>query len=243
MRRGVTLIELLIVVSIIAILATVAVPNFLEAQTRAKVARVLSDTRTMQVAVESYAADQGVPPRMTFGGRPWYDRYSGDGVVDQPISGTLGYWITTPVAYLNRFDFLDPFVRQSASTQYDARLYTYQDALSHPKLETFGWNFGAPFYITQFRSNFGEYCMMSIGPDQQPWSNEVPTWRQQWESFWIQYDATNGTISDGNVWRGERMRASTVVRWEYEGAPPSSSNDWYLSPLGPLMDDTTDHRP
>lgn len=242
MRRGVTLIELLIVVSIVAILATVAVPNFLEAQTRAKVARVLSDTRTMQVAVESYAVDQGVPPRMTFGGRPWYDRYSGDGVVDQPISGTLGYWITTPVAYLNRFDFLDPFVRQSATTQYDARLYTYHDALSHPKLETFGWNFGAPFYITQFRSNFGEYCMMSIGPDQVPWSKEAPTWRLQWESFWVQYDPSNGTLSDGNVWRGERMRSSDVVRWEYEGVPAAQTYDWALNPPLSLPDQTLHRR-
>ena len=39
------MIELLIVVAIIAILAAIAVPNFLAAQTRAKVSRIRNDLR------------------------------------------------------------------------------------------------------------------------------------------------------------------------------------------------------
>src|SRR5438105_4516457 len=57
-----TLIELLIVVAIIAILAAIAVPNFLEAQVRAKVARVKADMRTITVGVESYTVDYNRPP-------------------------------------------------------------------------------------------------------------------------------------------------------------------------------------
>ena len=41
-----TLIELLIVVAIIAILAAIAVPNFMEAQVRAKISRAKTDMRS-----------------------------------------------------------------------------------------------------------------------------------------------------------------------------------------------------
>src|SRR5437773_12166494 len=69
-RNAFTLIELLIVVAIIAILAAIAVPNFLEAQTRAKVSRVKSDLRSYATAVESYTVDNNKVPREHNDG--WY---------------------------------------------------------------------------------------------------------------------------------------------------------------------------
>ncbi len=59
-RGGFTLIELLIVVAIIGILAAIAVPNFLNAQTRAKLARCEADMKSLETAIESYKLDNNV---------------------------------------------------------------------------------------------------------------------------------------------------------------------------------------
>jgi len=61
-EKGFTLIELLIVVAIIAILAAIAIPNFLQAQIRAKVSRTLAEFQTLDTALESYYVDNNAYP-------------------------------------------------------------------------------------------------------------------------------------------------------------------------------------
>ena len=86
--RAFTLIELLIVVLIIAILAAIAIPNFMEFQTRAKVSRIKSDQRTIATGLEAYAVDEGTYPASEY-------YYWGNHLLFHGLNR-----LTSPIAYL-----------------------------------------------------------------------------------------------------------------------------------------------
>src|SRR6516225_4957944 len=56
-RGGFTLVEIMIVVAIIALLAAIAVPNFLRARKRSQATRELEDLRLLDSAIDQYAID------------------------------------------------------------------------------------------------------------------------------------------------------------------------------------------
>lgn len=95
-----TLVELLVVVSIIGILATIAIPTFLDAMVRAKIARAVSEIHALISAQEQYRLDRnGYPPL---------------GVV-QSSRKTTGFaslpWLSSPTAYLSSIP-VDPFLSE-----------------------------------------------------------------------------------------------------------------------------------
>jgi len=116
-RKGFTLIELLIVVAIIGILAAIAVPNFLNAQIRAKVSRVFSDIRTIAQAHEMYNIDNNTYPPES----------EDDIFTGRRVRSSCGlFFLTSPVSYLSSVPH-DPFqerVKGMNGQEYEAAYET-----------------------------------------------------------------------------------------------------------------------
>lgn len=118
MKKAFTLIELLIVVAIIAILAAIAVPNFLEAQTRSKVSRVKSDLRTLVTCLETYRIDNNAYPQSNGNGTIGWNNALTNVTqnIDPAVSvrGRVFEKLSTPIAYATSALLNDAFPTQSA---------------------------------------------------------------------------------------------------------------------------------
>lgn len=178
-----TLIELLIVVLIITILAAIALPNFLEFQTRAKVSRVKSDLRTIAIAVEAYAVDFGTYPR------------DGNGT---PYAGLLD--LTTPIRYISaRFtDVLNNGFKDGRSgspVDVDRNIEKFYE------LGTGNDN------GNQWPAN--DWALASYGPDQDDDTHILGRYPLTNEA--TPYDPTNGTVSNGDIYRMRNIRVNFIT--------------------------------
>lgn len=179
--NGFTLIELLIVVAIIGILAAIAVPNFLNAQTRAKVARTMSDLRTLHDCVEARhietnlwlidGNDSDGTPQCTMNGLYFGKTAAQANIImtggqdTSRFNGQIYRPLTTPVSYMSSIP-VDTFA--------NGLFYSYED-------------YGCS------NSNGGWAMMDAAGPDRTSgnWHRSMgPT----------PYASSNGVTSSGDIW-------------------------------------------
>lgn len=206
--KGFTLIELLIVVAIIAILAAIAVPNFLEAQTRSKVSRTKTDQRAIATAIEAYHVDNNKYP---------------------PQSNTSYAYLSTPIAYLTDSKLEDPFGTEATADVFGT--FTVAGAATGGKsFYLYGYTAEPSATVTAIQSGFFNeeqmtayrdmrYVISGHGPDRvfeivrDPVTGEnvsVVT-AAVLEAYWTGYengtgiyDPTNGTVSRGDISRSGR---------------------------------------
>jgi len=213
--RAFTLIELLIVVAIIAILAAIAVPNFLEAQTRSKVSRVKADLRSLGVALEAYRVDANAyPPTLTPGG-------SGERSIDDPANLVA---LSTPVEYISNPHLRDPFKLYPPGTNphtTNPQLYLtfiyipfqrqiddwannvddkFRRAAAFPRVNAFDLGYGPPADAKKFPGPYS-WVLASYGPDFSLQFDNSWTGNPYGIDAYMPYDPTNGTISWGDIYR------------------------------------------
>ncbi len=211
-RHGFTLIELLIVVAIIAILAAIAVPNFLEAQTRSRVSRTYNDLRTIALGMESYRIDNNTYPAdysaspLEFG----LPNHSTSTNMDNRL-------LTTPISYISTYPS-DIFRIMAGQPQNKYRIYALgyvvrssepgylRDYHIFPKTAWMTWSLG-PDTLTNTGGYFPEPAVIAnealelprIGVDKD--GNTINPGTSGY--YGMRYDATNGTLSWGDIYRFE----------------------------------------
>jgi len=219
--QGFTLIELLIVIAIILILIAIALPNFLEAQIRAKVTRAHGELRSIKTAIETYNLDWNrYPPTQYFEATQFspptdINRYSimqlttpGEYIpfLLDPFQPPIG----EPLLACSAKIYCDcdyPSAMNGLFNKFTDLLYgrSYLYATQYSVRQYKEWTLCADFMKTQGV----EYVILSVGPDG-IWSQNTETggqpkkcqgwgYRSDCCGECMYYSPTNGTKSIGDI--------------------------------------------
>jgi len=177
-----TLIELLIVVAIIGILAAIAVPNFINAQVRAKVARAQADMRSISTALETYRIQYNTYP-------PDGDDSNNFSPADFDTKARLKV-LTTPVSFMSNLPS-DPFHAKSIEFPPETGIQLLFPG--NPPYTYIYTTYGSYAGDSRQSANSGKptnYGLSSLGPNQT---------FNAFVGYPIKYDMSNGVVSDGDI--------------------------------------------
>lgn len=205
MKKGFTLIELLIVVAIIGILAAIAVPNFLNAQMRARVARVEADFKSLETALEMYRLDNNA--------------YPNDHDLDAYANGHEHglFSLTSPIAYMSSVP-PNPFVNKDLATTFNFGSGNAYAANGRADYEMGSGSDNAE----QYRKH--AWSLMSHGPDSDDDIGPHDSF-----PFGVRikpYDSTNGLLSNGDLYRvgGDITSGCFSIGWDTQTAVRYGNN-------------------
>ena len=198
-------------IAIILILISIALPNFLEAQARARLARVKGDLRSLVTAVEAFRTERGVllidfwDDGTKESKERWVNKLGQVGRNPQftyQFFEECYYPLTSPAKYIAQvpIDLFNKPKKQvglSAGETGLGYIYFDNDPL-FPKTYDYGIDRWQPGHALQISSQTrplqeGEYGMLSVGPDGFIGTNSSGHNRG------MAYNPTNGTYSLGDM--------------------------------------------
>jgi general secretion pathway protein G len=203
-NRGFTLIELLIVIAIILILIAIALPNFLEAQQRARLTSTRACLRMYQQSNEAYFTDFNIHIADVDGGeaekstgRSWSSLFGvGRGIRCDGSEMCSYMMLTTPIPYTKTLCY-DPFLEQRNDP-------VAGKSISFPEYTTL---YSGGVQRVRNGNSYGlRYVFLSRGPDlDQDAKSYENLWRDlgphTHHSTWFPtiFSPTNGSKSDGDL--------------------------------------------